>query len=56
LPPDKRVEEIQKWLVNAQNLASQLANVGFTGSGPTDVVHQRVWLEVLEKWRAYAKQ
>jgi hypothetical protein len=56
LPPDKRVEEIQNWLVNAQNLASQLAKIGFNGSGPTDVVHQRVWLEVLEKWRAYAKQ
>ncbi len=50
-----RIKEIHRWLGEAQNLASQLAKIGFPGSGPTDIVHQRVWLEVFEKWQRYAK-
>lgn len=51
-----RVKEINRWLTEAQNIASQLAKVGFPGTGHTDIVHQRVWLEVFEKWQSYATQ
>lgn len=51
-----RVNAIQDWLTQAQSLASQLATAGFAPTGPTDIVHQRVWLQVFERWRSYAKQ
>jgi hypothetical protein len=56
LSRSERVKEIHRWLKEAQSLASQLAKIGFPATGPTDVVHQRVWLEVFEKWQRYAKQ
>ena len=54
--PVDRVAAVQEWLAEAQKLASQLAKLGFTPGGSTDIRHQQVWLEVFKKWRDYAKQ
>lgn len=56
LSPSDRVNWVDKWLRSATELASELAEYGFDTSGPTDVIHQKIWLAVFEKWRAYASQ
>lgn len=56
LSSTERIAEVQDWLNQAQRMAFELANSGFSPSGPTDIVHQQVWLKVYESWRGHATQ
>ncbi len=51
----ERVEWVHNWLKNSVNLIGILKqkNVILTA---TETNHQRVWLDVFEEWRTYAKQ
>jgi hypothetical protein len=55
-PHPDRVASVHDWLEKARAYASQLVNTGFAEGGATEVVHQRVWLEVFNEWRSYAAQ
>jgi hypothetical protein len=53
---DGRVAEVKNWLEKANALASQLVEKGFGAGGQTEVVHQRLWLDVFNTWQQYVKQ
>ncbi|MGA2511781.1 MAG: hypothetical protein ABSG27_16295, partial [Candidatus Acidiferrales bacterium] len=51
----RRREWVHDWLRNAVQFVRTLKTKGLVGSS-TDTDHQKVWLDVFEDWRAYAKQ
>lgn len=50
----RRVDIVHKWLRQAVRLVESLERIGIQRSGVTDIVHQRVWLDVFEEWRQRA--
>lgn len=56
LDEPSRITGIHEWLKQAVVLAALLREKGFSPAGPTDVVHQKVWLDVFEAWLAHTKQ
>ena len=52
--PVRRADAVHKWLKQAVRLAESLERIGIQKSSVTDLVHQRVWLDVFEEWRQRA--
>ena len=52
--PEERIEWVQAWLSGAAGYAKSVKQTVSTGS--TELLHQRIWLEVFQEWRNYAKQ
>lgn len=52
--PVRRADVVHKWLKQAVRLAESLERLGIAKSSVTDLVHQRVWLDVFEEWRQRA--
>ena len=50
----ERQKWVLEWLTNAVNLVGTLdkKDLGQT----SDIIHQRVWLDVFKEWKIYAKQ
>ncbi len=54
LEPPKRVELVHRWLRGAVGLVDRIRAAGLARSTHTDLVHQRVWLDAYEEWKARA--
>jgi hypothetical protein len=55
IPQEKKIDLVHRWLKNAAANAETLKQAGIAQKNSyTDVVHQRVWLEVFERWRESA--
>lgn len=52
--PVRRADAVHKWLKQAVRLSESLGQIGIEKSNVTDLVHQRVWLDVFEEWRQRA--
>lgn len=50
------IRAVEEWLNRSVALASLLIEKGFGASGQTDIVHQKVWLDVFRAWKAHTKQ
>jgi hypothetical protein len=55
MPPADRRQWVHEWLRNAVYLVSVLKQKQLV-SVATETDHQKVWLDVFEEWRNYAKQ
>jgi len=52
--PRKRVEVVHRWLAGAVRLVDAFKDAGLAKSYSTELIHQRVWLDVFEEWRQRA--
>ena len=50
----RRADAVHKLLKQAVRMVESLERIGIEQSGVTDLVHQRVWLDVFEEWRQRA--
>jgi hypothetical protein len=55
MAPTDQIEWVHDWLKNAVDLTNVLKEKGL-GVTATETDHQKVWLDVFEEWRSYAKQ
>ena len=55
MPSAARRNWVHDWLKNAVHLVGELKQKKLVGMA-TDTGHQKVWLDVFEEWRDYAKQ